>query len=171
MLREHLAACSQTLKNLSSVISNLASLHVDPSFSRTLLVEEHPFVRIVWDFTSSTMHLRPMHLGDLPDLADLSAEAQFEDELTDFIVPYRRDYYTSYRNSFLRRMRARRLRPGWIYWVAETDEGDEPTTMQKQKGEKELGGRVIGYAAWLREGQSPVARNWQKINEEWFISE
>ena len=68
-------------------------------------------------------------------------------------------------------MYARSLRPGWIFWVAETDEDDEPTIAQKQKGEKEIGGRVVGYAAWLREGQSPVARNWQRMNAEWFTSE
>ncbi len=124
----------------------------------------------VWKPTSSTMHLRPMQLMDLPDLADLSAESQFEDEIMEFIAPYRRDYYTSYRNAFLRRMRTRSLRPGWFFWVAETDEGDEPTASQKQRGENEPGGRVIGYAAWLREGESPVARNWQRMNEEWFTS-
>ena len=112
-----------------------------------------------------------MQLGDLPDLADLSAETQIDDEIIEFIAPYRRDCYTSYRNGFLRRMYGRCLRPGWIFWVAETDEGDQPTMMQQQKGETELGGRVVGYAAWLREGQSTVARNWQRMNEEWFTSE
>lgn len=111
-----------------------------------------------------------MQLGDLPVLADLSAETQLHDEIIEFVAPHRQKYYTSYRNGFVRRMYARSLRPGWIFWVAETDEGDEPTAAQKQKGEKEIGGRVVGYAAWLREGQNPVARNWQRMNERWSTS-
>jgi hypothetical protein len=112
------------------------------------------------------MHLRPMHLRDLPDVADLSAETQLDDEIVEFIAPGRDKYYTSYRNGFVRRMYARSLKPGWIYWVAETDEGDEPTALQKERGEKEL-----GYAAWTRVGKSPVARNWLRMNEGWFTSE
>jgi hypothetical protein len=117
------------------------------------------------------MHLRPLQLSDLADIAELTAETQFDDEVVAFIAPYRQKYYTSYRNGFVRRIHARSLRPGWIYWVAETDEGDEPTAMQKQRGGKEFGGRVVGYAAWLREGESPVARNWQRMNEGWFTSQ
>lgn len=117
------------------------------------------------------MHLRPMQLSDISDVTNLSAETQLEDEVVAFVAPHRHQYYTSYRNGYVRRYHARRLKPGWIYWVAETDEGDEPTVLQKRKGEKELGGRVVGYAAWTRVGKSPVARNWQKINEGWFTSE
>lgn len=112
-----------------------------------------------------------MKPSDIPFLADLCAETQFEDELIEFVAPHRKKYYTSYRNGFARRIYARSLKPGWIFWVAETDEGDEPTTVQKQKGEKEVGGRVVGYAAWLREGRTAVARNWQRMNEEWYTSE
>lgn len=104
-------------------------------------------------------------------VADLSAESQLDDEVVEFIAPHRRKYYASYREGFIRRMHARRLKPGWIYWVAETDEGDEPTALQKRTGEKEAGGRVVGYAAWTRVGQSQVARNWQNMNEGWLTSE
>lgn len=117
------------------------------------------------------MHLRPMHLRDLPDVADLSAETQLDDELVEFIAPQRHKYYASYRNGTARRIYARSLKPGWFYWVAETDEGDEPTALQKSRGETELGGRIVGYAAWTRVGTSPVARNWLRMNEGWFTSE
>ncbi len=112
-----------------------------------------------------------MQLRDLPDIADLSAETQLEDEIVAFVAPYRKKYYDSYRDGFVRRIHARRLKPGWIYWVAETDEDDEPTALQQSRGEKELGGRVVGYAAWTRVGRSPVARNWQRMNEGWSASE
>lgn len=117
------------------------------------------------------MHLRPMHIADIPDIADLSAESHFDDEIVDFIAPHRRRYYTSYRDSFVRRIYTRSLRPGWIYWVAETDEDDEPTAPQKSRGKKEIGGRIVGYAAWTRIGTSPVANKWKRINEGWFTSE
>jgi hypothetical protein len=117
------------------------------------------------------MHLRPMHSSDISDVADLSAEAHVEDEIVAFVAPHRKTYYRSYRDFSARRIRARRLKPGWIYWVAETDEGDEPTVLQKSRGETEAGGRVIGYAAWTRVGDSPVARKWKRMNEGRFTSE
>lgn len=109
-----------------------------------------------------------MHIRDLPDIADLSAETQLDDEIVEFVAPLRQKYYNSYRNGFVRRIYARSLRPGWVYWVAETDKGDEPTALQKSNGEREFGGRIIGYAAWTRVGKSPVANNWLKMNEAWF---
>ena len=113
-----------------------------------------------------------MHLRDISDIADLSAETQLEDdELLAFIAPYRHKYYTSYREGWVRRIHARTLKPGWIYWVAETDEGDEPTALQKRSLETESGGRIVGYAAWTRVGKTPVARNWQRMNEGWSTSE
>jgi hypothetical protein len=112
-----------------------------------------------------------MQRRDLPDVADLSAEAQLEDEIVTFIAPHRQKYYASYRHGFVRRVYARSLKAGWIYWVAETDEGDEPTTTGKHIGERELGGRVVGYAAWTRVGTGPVARKWQSMNEGRFTSE
>lgn len=109
-----------------------------------------------------------MQLDDLPDVADVGAETHLDDELVAFIAPHRHKYYASYRNGFLRRCHARLLRPGWFYWVAETDPGDEPTALQRSRGEKECGGCVVGYAAWTREGNSPVARKWQRMNEGWL---
>jgi hypothetical protein len=117
------------------------------------------------------MHLRPMHSSDIPDIADLWAEAQLEDELVAFVAPYRKTYYRSYRDNFVRRIRARRLKPGSVLWVAETDEGDEPTVLQKSRGEPEVGGRIVGYAAWTRVGNSPVAKKWQRMNQGRFTSE
>lgn len=117
------------------------------------------------------MHLRPMHSTDVSDVADLSSETQLEDEIVEFVAPHRKTYYQSYRDASVRRIRARRLKPGWIYWVAETDEGDEPTVLQRSRGENEAGGRVIGYAAWTTVGGSPVARKWQRMNEGRFTSE
>lgn len=118
-----------------------------------------------------TMHLRPMQMSDIPYIADLSAQTQLEDEVVAFIAPDRHKYYASYRDGFLRRIRARSLRPGWVFWVAETDEHDRPTNAVNQGDGKDLGGRVVGYAAWTRVGESPVARNWQRMNEHWFTSE
>ena len=116
------------------------------------------------------MHLRPMQFWDIPNIADLVATTQLEDELVSFVAPHRHKYGTSLRNGILREIRAGSLKPGWMFWVAETDPGDEPTAAQKEKGEKEPGGKVIGYAVWLRVGESPVARNWQRMNEGRFTS-
>jgi hypothetical protein len=112
-----------------------------------------------------------MHISDVPDVADISSETQLDDEIVEFVAPGRKKYYASFRIGSIRRIHARRLKPGWLYWVAETDEGDEPTALQKSRGEIELGGRIVAYAAWTRVGSRPVARNWQKMNEEWSTSE
>lgn len=95
-----------------------------------------------------------MHVADISDVADLSAESQFDDEIVEFIAPHRQRYYTSYRHGYVRRICARRVRPGWIYWVAETDEDDEPTAPQESRGKKEFGGRIVGYAAWTSGDES-----------------
>lgn len=118
------------------------------------------------------MHLRPLQRRDIPEIADLSAESQLEDELVAFVSPARQRYYASFRNGFVRRTYARSLMPGWVIWVAETDENDETTTHIEKPGlGQEPGGRVVGYAAWTRVGHSPVARNWQRMNEGRFTSQ
>ena len=54
------------------------------------------------------------------------------------------------------------VRPGTISWVAETDQGDP-----LPNGPPGPGGEVVGWAIWIRDGSSPVAKNWQRAGEEW----
>ena len=108
---------------------------------------------------------------DIPDIADISALAHLDDDVEQFVSPHRRKYYQSYRDGFVRKIHARRLRPGWVYLIAETDEHDHPTQKDIDSLSQDGPGKVVGYAAWLRNGTSIVARNWQRINEARFTSQ
>lgn len=104
------------------------------------------------------MHIRPLQSSDVPYTADVQAAAMTDDSLFEWLYYRRREYYQTYRDHALRRHKVRLNAPGNVSFVAVTDEGDE---------EGSSGGRIVGFAAWVRIGDGPVARNWWKRNESW----
>ncbi|KAL1959450.1 hypothetical protein VTO42DRAFT_1895 [Malbranchea cinnamomea] len=97
------------------------------------------------------MHIRRAQASDLPACADIVAAALCDEELIAYLCPRRREYWDEYRDSALRRIKRRFYSPGWVLWVAVTDEKD---------GEEE--GKVVGYAAWHRIGEGEEASRWKK---------
>ncbi|KAJ5583170.1 acyl-CoA N-acyltransferase [Penicillium sp. DV-2018c] len=89
--------------------------------------------------TTSPISLRRARAQDLPALADVAAQAMLEDELFDYICPYRYEYHSDYRREILDRLRPRFVKPGFMIVVAVEDEG---TTSEL----------IRGYALWQRIG-------------------
>ncbi|KAJ5550270.1 hypothetical protein N7461_004968 [Penicillium sp. DV-2018c] len=87
--------------------------------------------------TTSPISLRRARAQDLPALADVAAQAMLEDELFDYICPYRYEYHSDYRREILDRLRPRFVKPGFMIVVAVEDEG---TTSEL----------IRGYALWQR---------------------
>ncbi|PGH06100.1 hypothetical protein AJ79_06634 [Helicocarpus griseus UAMH5409] len=106
------------------------------------------------------MHLRPLSVSDLPAAASLVADAMRDDEIWQYLCPARMEYYSHYRDSFLRRMKLRLSKPGWVTYVAVTDADDEGEPISSHGG-----GKIVGYAAWERDGNSPAARKWRGKND------
>ncbi|KAK2783421.1 hypothetical protein FQN53_009184 [Emmonsiellopsis sp. PD_33] len=103
------------------------------------------------------MHIRPLQPADFSDAATLLADAFRDDEVFILLYPGRMQYYSHYRASFLHRIKLRFSTPGWITYVAVTDPGDD--------GPGQPGGKIVGYAAWERKGDSDAARQWKSKNE------
>lgn len=93
------------------------------------------------------MLLREAVLQDLPFIADVAAQAMFDDELFDVICPKRHEYYSDYREGFMRRLQVKLATPGWVVMVAENS------------------GLVVGYSVWERIGDTKSARRWMESKE------
>ena len=97
------------------------------------------------------VHLRPACAQDLPDIADLAAQAMLEDELFSHLCPHRYENYPDFRYAFLRRLKKRLVTPGYVMIVAVENEGS-------------VAGELIrGYAVWKRNGSG--ADQW--VNDTW----
>ena len=99
------------------------------------------------------MHIRPLEPEDISTTASITASCFWDDELYNFSNPYKTQYPDDFRANFVRRIRLRHWSPGFVLYVAVTDDGDE--------GHVE-GGRVAGYAVWYRIGKSMEAMKWHK---------
>jgi hypothetical protein len=82
-----------------------------------------------------------------------------DDELFEYLCPRRKEYYSHFRDFFLRRQKMRLSTPGWVLRVAVTDAGDW--------GTEHKGGEIVGYAAWERIGNDPAALKWKSENSGW----
>lgn len=98
------------------------------------------------------MHIRRAQPTDFPTTASISVDCFWEDELYDFTNPYKVQYPDHFRSLFLRRHHQRFWTPGFVFYVAVTDEGDDG---------HEGDGTVVGYAVWCRRGTSEQALKWQ----------
>ena len=99
------------------------------------------------------MHIRPVEPIDFSAIASIAVDCFWKDELYDFTNPYKEQYPEHFRAHFNRRHHIRYWTPGFVTYVAVTDEGDEG---------HEKGGAVIGYAVWCRLGKSNEALKWHK---------
>lgn len=95
------------------------------------------------------MLLRHALLQDLPSIADVAAQAMFDDELFAVICPKRHEYFSDYRDGFLRRLQVKLSSPGWVIMVAENAD------------------LVVGYGVWERTGDSPSAKRWMDLKDGW----
>ncbi|PGH21464.1 hypothetical protein AJ80_03255 [Polytolypa hystricis UAMH7299] len=104
------------------------------------------------------MHIRSLTSSDIPYTATLSADnALLDDELFAYICPHRQNHYPSFRAGFVRRAKIYLSTPGFVSYVAVTDDGDG--------GPGVKGGEVVGVARWERKGDGVDARRWRKKNE------
>lgn len=99
------------------------------------------------------MHIRPAISSDFPATASISVLCFWNDELYQYINPWREQYPDNFRSLFLRRDKLHSVTPGNVFHVAVTDEGDEG---------HEGDGKVVGYAAWERKGKSEAALKWRR---------
>ena len=90
------------------------------------------------------MYLRLAGAQDLPKIANVAAQAMFDDELFDLICPKRHEYYSDYREGFMRRVQDKLALPGWVVVVAED------------------AGLVVGYSVWERIGDTGSAKRWKE---------
>lgn len=95
-------------------------------------------------------------------MADIISEANIDDEIARHVTKNIFKYWTSYRQGCLRYLQGMISEPGAASWVLETDQGDKLPS-----GEPGPGGEVVGWASWVRGGDSPVAKNWQRASNGW----
>ena len=103
------------------------------------------------------MHIRPAHTIDFSAIASISVDCFWDDELYNYTNPYKVQYPDHFRAYFVRRFNGRYWTPGFLFYVAVTDEGDEG---HEEGGDEE--GKIVGYAVWYRIGTSEQALMWQR---------
>jgi hypothetical protein len=84
------------------------------------------------------MYIREGLLQDLPYIADIGSEALIEDEITEYLAPYRKAYPLCHRDENLYRMRKRFFAGDELIVVA-TDQGDKTWTGKDE---------IVGFAFW-----------------------
>ena len=102
---------------------------------------------------SPTMHVRPAVSSDLSATSTLSVSGCWDDELVEWLNPYRAQYPENFRDSFLQKHRMRYWSADYHFYVAETDQEDKDWSGEPQ---------VTGYAIWQRRGNNEAAKAWQK---------
>ncbi|EDN05554.1 GNAT family acetyltransferase [Histoplasma capsulatum] len=119
------------------------------------------------------MHIHPLEAADIPEVASILADALLDDELWAWLAPNRLKYYSEYRAGFLMRTKVRFSTPGWVLHVAVTDPEDEVGREHRREHGQgyEPRGKVVGYCAWERVGDSPQARKWREDKETigWWL--
>jgi len=98
------------------------------------------------------MHIRPITSTDIPAVMDIGSEAFRNDVLFTWLFPNGAQNPNDLRRYNLQRIRSRLVQVGLHGLVAEADEKDD-----KWCGKSEL----VGYAFWLRAGDSSEAMKWQ----------
>lgn len=102
----------------------------------------------------SVIRLRPARAQDLPDIANLVAQAMLEDELFTWMCPGRHEHYADFRYSFLRRLKTRFVTLGYVMVVAVENSGDRE--------------QIRGYSGWERLGTGVDAKQWQRRDKGWW---
>ena len=101
------------------------------------------------------MHIRLINPADFSTTASVAVSSFSNDELFRWTNPYINQYPEHFRQFFLRKLKSRYWLPGCVIYVAVLDEADEARLHE---------GRVIGYAVWVRQGESDVAKKWRKTS-------
>lgn len=109
--------------------------------------------------------IRRIKPDDFPAAATISADAMMDDELMKVICPKRREYYSHFRDGFLRRLRTRYWKPGNVIFVAVTIPDDDENTAGHTSDEK-----IVGVCGWERSGKGLEARSWMDENDRWWSS-
>ncbi|KAB8263599.1 acyl-CoA N-acyltransferase [Aspergillus pseudonomiae] len=110
--------------------------------------------------TLTEVHLRPAVSQDLPAIAEVAAQSMLDDELFAFLCPRRREYYSDYRQSFLRRLRAKLTSPGWVVIVAVAERSMDADSCP-----------ILGYCVWERIGDTAEesTKQWKETsNSGWW---
>ena len=116
---------------------------------------------IVWSLIKYGLHfkaspgnmtLRSAETHDFSDIATLSTAAMMEDELIDYICPYRHEYPESLRQYFLRSIKQRYYSVDEYVLVVEVPDPDDAT----REGSPRM--KVVGHAAWRRDGDGKQAQ-------------
>lgn len=111
------------------------------------------------------VHLRPAVSLDLPYIAEVAAKAMLDDELFAFLCPRRREFYSDYRQAFLRRLRTKLRTPGWVIIVAVANPATDTVDTES--------GPIVGYCVWERIGETAEesTRQWKETQHEgWWTS-
>jgi hypothetical protein len=103
---------------------------------------------------NSGVRLRPARAQDLPEIANIIAQAMLEDELFTWMCPGRHEYYADFRYGFLRRLKTRFVTPGYVMIVAVEHSGDRE--------------EIRGYSGWVRYGTGADAVQWKRANNGWW---
>ncbi|KAE8343065.1 hypothetical protein BDV24DRAFT_161883 [Aspergillus arachidicola] len=109
------------------------------------------------------IHLRPAVSQDLPSIAEVAAQSMLDDELFAFLCPRRREFYSDYRQSFLRRLRAKLKSPGWVVIVAVGNSGTRSVEADSWP--------ILGYCVWERIGDTAEesTKRWKETsNNSWW---
>ncbi|KAJ5101276.1 GNAT family acetyltransferase [Penicillium alfredii] len=96
---------------------------------------------------SSKIHLQPARAQDLPNIADLAAQAMLEDELCAWLCPQRHEHFADFRYAFLRRLKMRFVAPGYVMMVAVEQLDEDPHG--RIFVERKLLDIENGYLSWV----------------------
>lgn len=111
-----------------------------------------------------SMTLRPVEPRDFSAIATLSTAAMMEDDLIDYICPYRHKHPESLRQYFLRSVKQIYYSVDEHALAVEIPDADDAS----QPGSPRM--KLVGHAVWRRDGDGEKARVWRKRGS-WADSE
>ena len=110
------------------------------------------------------MTLRPVEPRDFSAIATLSTAAMMEDDLIDYVCPYRHRYPESLRQHFLQSIKQRYYSVDEHVLVVEVPDTDDA----RWEGSPRM--KPVGHAVWRRDGGGEKAQAWRKRGS-WADSE
>jgi GNAT superfamily N-acetyltransferase len=111
------------------------------------------------------MRVRQATNYDLPRIVDISIAGNKTDALSRYFQRDTDKYQASSRIGCYRWIRGEFLKPGCLTFVAETEASDYANHSEFANP------MVVGFAMWTRNGDSDVAKSWQRrLNSGWLAS-
>lgn len=120
--------------------------------------------------TTPSVHIRRATRMDFSAISAICAEAMMDDDIFAPFYPRRREYFSDFRDEFLRQVKLWSVTPGYVLQVA-ISAGASPEDQGGMQKRREFGTeKVVSFCAWERRGENATSRDWREENQGFLCS-